>query len=140
MLHAKIETSLTIIESSVSKLTDNNKVLWASLASIKLRWGFIQAVDMSLRGLFSGKAEKMSAELAHAEQVMLEHEKLHFSDKQINKQREKETGGAQEKYHSLYSSFDDLKPHEDLPPGLHKVLAIRCRCRQHCVLKRFVIV
>ncbi|XP_037292938.1 V-type proton ATPase subunit H isoform X2 [Manduca sexta] len=64
-------------------------------------------------------AEKMSAELEHAEQVMLAHEKENFSDKHKH-HKEKEHSDAAEKYCSLYSSFDELKPHEDLPPGLHK--------------------
>ncbi|XP_053610592.1 V-type proton ATPase subunit H isoform X2 [Plodia interpunctella] len=69
-------------------------------------------------------AENMSVELEHAEQVMLEHEKQKFSDKhKHNKEKDdKKPEGAQgqEKYSSLYSSFDQLKPHEDLPPGLHQ--------------------
>ncbi|CAH2043685.1 unnamed protein product, partial [Iphiclides podalirius] len=64
-------------------------------------------------------AEKMSAELAHAEQVMLAHEKQHFADKHKH-HKDKEPEGANEKYSSLYSSFDEVKSHEDLPPGLHK--------------------
>ncbi|XP_047535197.1 V-type proton ATPase subunit H isoform X1 [Vanessa atalanta] len=68
-------------------------------------------------------AEKVSAELEHAEQVMLEHEKQHFSDKPIKHHKEKsgeKADSSQEKYSSLYSSFDVLKSHQDLPPGLHK--------------------
>ncbi|XP_050347392.1 V-type proton ATPase subunit H isoform X1 [Nymphalis io] len=68
-------------------------------------------------------AEKVSAELEHAEQVMLEHEKQHFSDKHIKHHKEKsgeKADPSQEKYSSLYSSFDVLKSHQDLPPGLHK--------------------
>lgn len=66
----------------------------------------------------------MSAELEHAEQVMLLHEKQNFAaDKQPkHHHKDKEqTDAGQEKYSSLYSSFDELKPHDDLPPGLHKV-------------------
>ncbi|XP_028168668.1 V-type proton ATPase subunit H isoform X2 [Ostrinia furnacalis] len=69
-------------------------------------------------------AEKMSAELAQAEQVMLAHEKEHFAVEKITKhhQHKEKTATAEgpEKYSSLYSSFDELKPHEDLPPGLHQ--------------------
>ncbi|XP_075980821.1 V-type proton ATPase subunit VhaSFD isoform X1 [Anticarsia gemmatalis] len=69
-------------------------------------------------------AEKMSAELEHAEQVMLLHEKQHFAADKPSKhhhQKDKEhTDASQEKYSSLYSSFDELKPHDVLPPGLHK--------------------
>ncbi|XP_047992171.1 V-type proton ATPase subunit H isoform X2 [Leguminivora glycinivorella] len=61
-------------------------------------------------------AEKMSAELAHAEQVMLAHEKP-IVDKHKHKYKAPE---AQGKYHSLYTSFDDLAPLEDLPPGSKK--------------------
>lgn len=71
----------------------------------------------------------MSAELAHAEQVMLEHEKEHFAvhtekpDKHKQKDhKDTEAEGGQEKYKSLYQSFDVLKPLDDFPPGLHKVL------------------
>lgn len=80
---------------------------------------------IELRGLFSGKAEEMSAELEHAEQVMLLHEKQNFAADKHPKhhhQKEKEhTDPSQEKYSSLYSSFDELKPLGDLPPSLHKV-------------------
>ncbi|XP_045451702.1 V-type proton ATPase subunit H isoform X1 [Melitaea cinxia] len=68
-------------------------------------------------------AEVVSAELEHAEKVMLEHEKHNFSEKHIKHQKEKSVENAdpsQEKYSSLYSSFDVLKSHQDLPPGLHK--------------------
>ncbi|CAH0694612.1 unnamed protein product [Spodoptera exigua] len=71
-------------------------------------------------------AEKMSAELEHAEQVMLLHEKQHFAADKLQKHlkhhhKEKDNVDAgPEKYSSLYSSFDELKPLEDLPPGLHK--------------------
>ncbi|XP_049871929.1 V-type proton ATPase subunit H isoform X1 [Pectinophora gossypiella] len=68
-------------------------------------------------------AEEMSAELAHAEQVMLAHEKHNFSDKLSEKHKHKDktaSDGVNDKYSSLYSSFDKLKPHDDLPPGLHK--------------------
>ncbi|XP_026321737.1 V-type proton ATPase subunit H isoform X2 [Hyposmocoma kahamanoa] len=62
-------------------------------------------------------AEQMSAELALAEQVMLLHEKQQFSDKLSEKQKHKEqellTEGPNAKYSSLYSSFDQLKPHDD---------------------------
>lgn len=107
-----------------------NKMLWVSRASITHRWGFDDAGELSLRGLFSGKAEKMSAELEHAEQVMLLHEKQHFAVDKLQKhlkhhQKEKENvaiDAGPEKYSSLYSSFDELKPlGEDLPPGVHKV-------------------
>lgn len=84
-------------------------------------------VAMWLRGLFSGKAEVVSAELEHAEKVMLEHEKHHFSEKHIKHQKEKNGENAdpsQEKYSSLYSSFDVLKSHQDFPPGLHKVFCV----------------
>lgn len=80
-----------------------------------------------LRGLFSGKAEVVSAELEHAEKVMLEHEKHNFSEKHIKHQKEKSVENAdpsQEKYSSLYSSFDVLKSHQDLPPGFHKVFCV----------------
>lgn len=88
------------------------------------QWGIMDMTAfLSLRGLFSGKAEKMSAELAHAEQVMLAHEKQHFADKHKH-HKDKESEGANEKYSSLYSSFDEVKSHEDLPPGLHKVLLV----------------
>ncbi|XP_014371326.2 V-type proton ATPase subunit H isoform X1 [Papilio machaon] len=64
-------------------------------------------------------AEKVSAELEHAEQVMLLHEKQHFAaDKPKHKERDHEA--AHEKYSSLYSSFDEAKTHEELLPGLHK--------------------
>lgn len=76
---------------------------------------------VTLRGLFSGKAEKVSAELEHAEQVMLEHEKQNFSDKPTKSHKEKDDVKDSEKYKSLYSSFDVLKSHEDLPDGLVKV-------------------
>lgn len=66
----------------------------------------------------------MSAELAHAEQVMLAHEKQHFSDKLAEKHKHKNKDVEGAKYSSLYSSFDQLKPHEDLPPGLHKVFRV----------------
>ncbi|XP_041982567.1 V-type proton ATPase subunit H isoform X2 [Aricia agestis] len=61
-------------------------------------------------------AEKMTADLEHAEQVMLEHEKQHFSDKH-SKPKEKEgdkAANVHEKYSSLYTSFDELKSHEEL--------------------------
>lgn len=67
----------------------------------------------------------MSAELAQAEQVMLEHEKENFNVEKITKHhhhKEKNTEGGPAKYSSLVSSFDQLKPNEELPPGLHKVL------------------
>lgn len=102
-------------------------MLWVSRASITHRWGFDDGGQLSLRGLFSGKAEKMSAELEHAEQVMLLHEKQHFAADKLQKHlkhhhKEKDNVDAgPEKYSSLYSSFDELKPLEDLPPGLHKV-------------------
>lgn len=71
----------------------------------------------------------MSAELEHAEQVMLLHEKQHFAADKLEKHlkhhnKEKEhvnVDAGSEKYSSLYSSFDELKPHDDLLPGLHKV-------------------
>lgn len=67
----------------------------------------------------------MSAELEHAEQVMWAHEKQHFSDKLSEKYKHKERNAdGSQKYSSLYSSFDQLKPHEDLPPGLHKVFCV----------------
>ncbi|XP_022129725.1 V-type proton ATPase subunit H isoform X1 [Pieris rapae] len=72
-----------------------------------------------LKDQLKSNAENMSAELAHAEQVMLEHEKQNFSDKH-NKHKEKIDKADSEKYSSLYSSFDVLKPHEDLLHGLHK--------------------
>ncbi|CAK1555753.1 unnamed protein product [Leptosia nina] len=75
-----------------------------------------------LKDQLKSNAEKMSAELAHAEQVMLEHEKQNFSDKHVkhhHKDKSAEKADS-EKYSSLYSSFDVLKSHEDLPPGLHK--------------------
>lgn len=75
--------------------------------------------------MFSGKAEKVTAELEQAEQVMLEHEKEHFAvkfEKHNKHNKDKITDGGPEKYSSLYSDFDQLKPHEDLPPGIHKVL------------------
>ncbi|XP_032518692.2 V-type proton ATPase subunit H isoform X1 [Danaus plexippus] len=65
-------------------------------------------------------AEKVSAELEHAEQVMLEHEKQNFSDKPTKTHKEKDDVKDSEKYKSLYSSFDVLKSHEDLPDGLVK--------------------
>ncbi|CAH2092940.1 unnamed protein product [Euphydryas editha] len=68
-------------------------------------------------------AEMVSAELEHAEKVMLEHEKHNFSEKHTKHQKEKNGDDAdpsQEKYSSLYTSFDVLKSHQDLPPGLHK--------------------
>ncbi|XP_068618119.1 V-type proton ATPase subunit H isoform X2 [Battus philenor] len=64
-------------------------------------------------------AEKVSAELEHAEQVMLAHEKQHFADKPKHF-KDKEPEETNEKYSSLYSSFDEVKSHEDLLPGLHK--------------------
>ncbi|KAM3965650.1 V-type proton ATPase subunit VhaSFD isoform 1-T1 [Aphomia sociella] len=66
-------------------------------------------------------AEKMSADLEHAEQVMLEHEKQHFSDKphKHHKEKEEKKPDGAEKYSSLYSAFDELKP-EELPPSLYK--------------------
>lgn len=69
----------------------------------------------------------MSAELEHAEQVMLAHEKEHFSDKHKH-HKDKEHSDISENYKSLYSSFDELKPHEDLPPSLHKVFDVMCKC------------
>ncbi|XP_026726211.1 V-type proton ATPase subunit H isoform X2 [Trichoplusia ni] len=69
-------------------------------------------------------AEKMSAELEHAEQVMLLHEKQHFAaDKPQKHHHHKDkdhSDAGPEKYSSLYSSFDELKPLDHLPPGLHK--------------------
>lgn len=91
-------------------------------------------VSLSHRGLFSGKAEKMSAELAHAEQVMLEHEKQHFSDKHIKHHKDKEgdrADAAREKYSSLYSSFDVMKSHEELLQG-HKVFSVDRTTTIHC--------
>ncbi|CAG9788727.1 unnamed protein product [Diatraea saccharalis] len=76
-----------------------------------------------LKDQLKSNAEKMSAELEQAEQVMLEHEKQNFADKPNKHQhlhKNKNTDDAQEKYSSLYSSFDELKPHEELPPSLHK--------------------
>ncbi|VVD01170.1 V-type proton ATPase subunit H isoform X2 [Leptidea sinapis] len=76
-----------------------------------------------LKDQLKSNAEKVSAELEHAEQVMLEHEKQNFSDKHIRHHKEKsgdKTNGSNDKYSALYSSFDVLKSHEDLPPGLHK--------------------
>lgn len=68
----------------------------------------------------------MSAELEHAEQVMWEHEKEHFADKPAkqrhHKAKENPADDEPEKYSALYSDFDVLKPLEELPPGLHKVL------------------
>lgn len=70
------------------------------------------------------KAELMSVELEHAEQVMLEHEKEHFADKPAKHRhhKEKPADGDAEKYSVLHSDFDVLKPLEELAPGLHKVL------------------
>lgn len=66
----------------------------------------------------------MSEELAHAEQVMLAHEKpVHFIDKHHKHHKDKPDDVTQ-KYSSLYSSFDTLKPHEELPPGCNKVQAV----------------
>lgn len=61
----------------------------------------------------------MSAELEHAEQVMIEHEKENFAIKpKHHKEKDKEhTDDAHEKYSSLYSSFDQLKHHGDLLLG-----------------------
>ncbi|XP_037874313.1 vacuolar ATP synthase subunit H isoform X1 [Bombyx mori] len=74
-----------------------------------------------LKDQLKTNAEEMTAELEHAEQVMLEHEKEKFSDKhKHHKEKAHHSDAGNEKYSSLYSSFDELKPHEDLPPGLHK--------------------
>lgn len=102
-------------------------MLWVMPAS-RINGAQMSLAWLSLRGLFSGKAEEMSAELAHAEQVMWAHEKPHFSDKlsEKHKHKNRDVEGSNAKYSSLYSSFDELKPHEDLPPGLHKVF---CLCR-----------
>lgn len=66
----------------------------------------------------------MTAELEHAEQVMYEHEKENFAvvpDKQKHRRQPAKESDGEEKYSSLYSSFDVMKPNEDLPPFLHKV-------------------
>lgn len=63
----------------------------------------------------------MTAELEHAEQVMLAHEKPH-SDR--HKHHKDKASDAHEKYSSLYSSFDELAKHQDLPPGPKKVLCV----------------
>lgn len=85
-----------------------------------------------LRGLFSGKAERVSAELEHAEQVMLEHEKQNFSDKPTKHHKDKgadKLDNGQEKYSALHDPFDVIKSHEELPPGLHKVYFVtRPKC------------
>ncbi|XP_072945129.1 V-type proton ATPase subunit H isoform X2 [Epargyreus clarus] len=65
-------------------------------------------------------AEKMSADLEHAEQVMLAHEKMNFADKPIKHHKNRDAAEINEKYSSLYSSFDELKSHEDYSLGLHK--------------------
>lgn len=81
----------------------------------------------------------MTAELEHAEQVMLEHEKEKFSDKhKHHKEKAHHSDAGNEKYSSLYSSFDELKPHEDLPPGLHKVFCVTCRYRRQYPCVNFV--
>ncbi|GBP16752.1 V-type proton ATPase subunit H [Eumeta japonica] len=64
-------------------------------------------------------AEKMTAELEHAEQIMIEHEKQHFSVHH-EKNKHKEGEEHHERYSSLYSSFDELKSHETLLPGQKK--------------------
>lgn len=88
--------------------------------------GVEELVEIKLRDLFSGKAEKVSAELEHAEQVMLEHEKQHFSEKNTKHHKDKHAADKdkEEKYSSLYTSFDVLKTHEDWPPGFHKVFPV----------------
>lgn len=59
----------------------------------------------------------MTIELEHAEQIMLEHEK----HKPTKHQKEKD-GQDSEKYSSLYSSFDQLKQHQELlMPGIKQV-------------------
>ncbi|CAH2984110.1 unnamed protein product [Chilo suppressalis] len=76
-----------------------------------------------LKDQLKSNAEKMTAELEQAEQVMWEHEKQNFADKPVKHQqlhKNKNADDAQEKYSSLYSSFDELKPNEELPPGLYK--------------------
>lgn len=77
----------------------------------------------------------MSVELEHAEQVMLEHEKENFAvhddkpDKhKQHKDKNTDDEGGPAKYKSLYLSFDVLKPLEDMPPSLHKVLHVTRRC------------
>ncbi|XP_034834360.1 V-type proton ATPase subunit H isoform X1 [Maniola hyperantus] len=77
-----------------------------------------------LKDQLKSNAERVSAELEHAEQVMLEHEKQNFSDKHT-KHHHKDKGGdkldnGQEKYSTLHDAFDVVKAHEDLPPGLYK--------------------
>ncbi|XP_073961843.1 V-type proton ATPase subunit VhaSFD isoform X2 [Choristoneura fumiferana] len=70
-----------------------------------------------LKDQLKSNAEKMTAELEHAEQVMLAHEKPH-SDR--HKHHKDKATDAHEKYSSLYSSFDELAKHQDLPPGPKK--------------------
>lgn len=52
----------------------------------------------------------MSVELEHAEQVLLEHEKQNFA---VDKPTKHKEADSHEKYSSLYSSFDELKQHQD---------------------------
>ncbi|KAI8439448.1 hypothetical protein MSG28_013231 [Choristoneura fumiferana] len=72
-----------------------------------------------LKDQLKSNAEKMTAELEHAEQVMLAHEKPH-SDR--HKHHKDKATDAHEKYSSLYSSFDELAKHQDLPPGPKKMM------------------
>ncbi|KAG7312217.1 hypothetical protein JYU34_001686 [Plutella xylostella] len=70
-------------------------------------------------------AEVMTVELAHAQEVMLAHEKPNaerhrrqlFDDKHNHK---KQPEDPNQKYSSLCTEFDELKLHEQLPPGSNK--------------------
>lgn len=91
--------------------------------------------------MFSGKAEKVSADLEHAEQVMLEHEKQHFSDKHTKQPKDKEGDKAEtghEKYSSLYTSFDVLKSHEEYLLS-HKVLCVATTAGTQCWTRNIVL-
>jgi hypothetical protein len=75
----------------------------------------------------------MTADLEQAEKVMLEHDKHPFTDKLMKLHKEKVVNSGKDKYSSLYSSFDQLKPDDDFPPGLNKVLL--CNITQPYVFK-----
>lgn len=68
----------------------------------------------------------MSIELENAEHIMLEHEK----HKPTKHHKEKD-GQDSEKYSSLYSSFDQLKQHQELLlPGIKQVYLLTQKLAQ----------
>lgn len=75
----------------------------------------------------------MSAELAHAEQVMLAHDKPHDKPHGLLKHHHKEikdkTEDGPQTYNSLYSSFDELKTKVELPAGSHQVFYVSNKTR-----------